>query len=139
LSLRVFLDANVLFIAAYSPEGLAHLLFELGRLDLISLLGSGHVLEGARTNLGLKKPSALEELDSIAGTLELIAIPARRIGRLNLPADDALVFAAAVAGRATHLLTGDRRHFGPWFNKPDATAGLQIQTVRDFFDQRFGL
>lgn len=138
MNLRVFLDANVLFTAAYNPQGLARLLFDLRRLDVLSLLGSGQVLEEARTNLSLKKPSAVGELDSIALALDRVDTPARPARGPDLPADDALVFAAAVAGRATHLLTGDKKHFGPWFNRPNATAGLRIQTVRSFFDDRFG-
>jgi uncharacterized protein len=103
---------------------------------VLTLLGSEQVLEEARTNLTLKKPSAVGELDSIEPSLTLVDIPA--IGP-DLPPDDALVFAAAVAARARHLLTGDEKHFGKWFNRPDAAAGIRIQTVRSFFVDRFGL
>jgi hypothetical protein len=36
---------------------------------------------------------------------------------LSLPEKDAPIFLAAVAARATHLLTGDLRHFGPYFGR----------------------
>ena len=41
---------------------------------------------------------------------------------LVLPAKDAPIFLAAAAARSTHLLTSDKRHFGPYF-------GIQIDGV----------
>ena len=56
---------------------------------------------------------------------------------MKLPDDDLAIFGAALAGRATHFITGDKKHFGRYFNKPSGTAGVHIQTVLDFFNQRF--
>ena len=33
-----------------------------------------------------------------------------------------------------NILTGDKKAFGPWMNKPSKTGGLIIQTIRHFFD-----
>jgi len=33
---------------------------------------------------------------------------------------------------ATHLLTGDIRHFGPLMNGPERSGGMVIQTVAAF-------
>jgi predicted nucleic acid-binding protein len=137
LNLRIFLDANILFTAAYSPEGLSSLLFDLRRRKILALLTSEHALEEARVNLQIKKSSAIDHLSSMTGLLELVHAPAASPVSLELPEDDLLIFAAAVAGSATHLLTGDSKHFGRYFNKPNKTAGIQIQTVRQFFDERF--
>ena len=135
--LRIFLDANILFTAACSPEGLSALLFELRRRKLLLLLSSEHALEEARVNLQIKRAAALEALSSPQELLELVHAPARSPLLLDLPEDDLLIFAAAVASRASHLLTGDRKHFARYFNKPDKTAGIRIQTARQFFDDRF--
>ena len=137
MNLRVFLDANALFTAACNPDGLARLLIELRRLKVLELLASSLAMEEAIINLRLKKPAALEELESMSPLLEMISIPAGFNARLDLPADDLLIFAGAVAARSTHLLTGDKKDFGPFFNKPDETAGIRIQPVRQFFDERF--
>jgi hypothetical protein len=51
---------------------------------------------------------------------------------VGLPADDAVIFQAAVACRATHFLTGDLRHFGPLMNRPDVTSTIIIQTAAEF-------
>ena len=136
-SCRVFLDANVIFTAAYNPTGLARLLFDLDRLSVLTLLGSEHVLEEARINLSLKRPGALDELRALEERIRLIPVPAQPAVSLELPQDDLLVFAAALAGRSTHLLTGDKKHFAPYFDRPDETRGVWIQTVRRFFDERF--
>jgi len=69
----------------------------------------------------------------------VIQSPARFSIALDLPSKDLAIFAAAVAGKSTHLLTGDKKHFGRYFNKPSRTAGITIQTVREFFVQNFGL
>ena len=41
-----------------------------------------------------------------------------------LPPDDQVIFLAAMAARATHLLTGDRTHFGPYYGR--TVAGVLI-------------
>jgi len=45
---------------------------------------------------------------------------------------DKPIYQAALACGATHLLTGDRRDFGPFMNAPEITGGLIIQTVADY-------
>jgi hypothetical protein len=37
-----------------------------------------------------------------------------------------------VTCRATHFLTGDLHHFGPFMNRPDATCSIIVQTVAEF-------
>lgn len=37
----------------------------------------------------------------------------------------------ALASQATHLLTGDVRHFGLFMNKSEQTQGIVIQTMND--------
>ena len=137
--MRVFLDANVLFTAAYNPDGLARLLFDLNRHRVVTLLSSDFAVAEARSNLALKAAPRISSLDPLVSHLELVATPSARLHLPELPADDELILAAAVAGRATHLLTGDLRHFKPYFEDPQRTHGVIIQTVRAFFANRFGL
>jgi predicted nucleic acid-binding protein len=56
--LRVFLDANILFTAAYSPEGLSALLVELGAAGRVTLLTSPLAIVEAERNLEAKRPAA---------------------------------------------------------------------------------
>ena len=137
MNLRLFLDANILFTAAYSPEGLSALLFELRRRGILRLLSSEHAAEEARVNLQLKQPDALGRLERLLKLLEVVHTPAKSPIALSVPEDDLSIFGAALAAGATHFITGDRKHFGRYFDRPAHTAGICIQTVRRFFDDRF--
>lgn len=134
---RLFLDANILFTAAYTPDGLSALLFDIARQGFADLLSSEHAIEEARVNLELKKPGVLGRFNELQQRLRVVQTPAQSPISLQLPEDDLAIFAAALAARATHLLTGDKKHFSPYFGKPQSTGGVHIQTVRQFFEERF--
>ena len=137
--MRVFLDANVLFTAAHNPSGLSRLLFDLGRHKVVTLVSSHLAVAEARANLRLKASDKAPAFDPLVAQLEIVDTPSMAEAVLKLPADDQLIFGAALAARATHLLTGDKKHFGPYFEDPHRTGGVTIQTVRAFFSDRFGL
>jgi len=50
----------------------------------------------------------------------------------SLSAKDRPIFQAALACGATHLLTGDLKDFGSFFDRPEETYDIRIQTVADF-------
>ena len=137
--MRLFLDANVLFTAAHNPDGLARLLFDLARHDVLTLISSHVAVGEARANLNLKAPDKAAALDRLLADLEIVDPPSQPVLVIELPDDDQLIFGAAVAARVTHLLTGDKKHFGPYFDDPRRTAGITIQTVRALFSDRFGM
>ena len=118
---RIFLDANVLFSAAYRPD--AGLLALWRRVD-ISLLTSAHAVEEARRNLS--GDDQRHRLNGLVGKCEIVATPTG-VGvpeGLLLPLGDRMIFLAAMAAHATHLLTGDRTHFGPYYGR--TIAGVLI-------------
>ncbi len=137
--MRVFLDANVLFTAAHNPQGLSRLLFDLGRHKVVTLISSYQAIDEARANLRLKVAGQAPAVEPLVSRLEVVDTPARSALVLELPDDDQLIFGAALAAHATYLLTGDKKHFGRYFGKPDRTGGVRIQTVRSFYADRFGL
>jgi predicted nucleic acid-binding protein len=51
-----------------------------------------------------------------------------------LPEKDRPILEAAIRCKATHLLTGDRKHFGRFMNRPEVTSGVIIQTVAEFLE-----
>jgi predicted nucleic acid-binding protein len=110
---RVFLDANVLFSAAYRAEaGLR----QLWKLPGIVLCTSPYALAEARINLD--EETQRTWLDELSGKLELFeAIDQKLPPGVSLPEKDVPIVLAALAARATHLLTGDLRHFGPYLGK----------------------
>jgi predicted nucleic acid-binding protein len=112
---RLFLDANVLFSAAYSPNsGLA----QFWKLSDVTLCSSRYAVEEARINLATA--AQRERLRSLATRLELIdAVEpfTTLVDEISLAEKDRPILLAAVAARATHRITGDLRHFGSFFGK----------------------
>ncbi len=109
---RVFLDANILFSAAYRCDaGLARL-WDLKNLELIS---SGYAAEEARRNLS--KDEQRIRLEALLCKTRLVPEASPRTGGLEvqLPEKDRPILHAAVQAGASHLLTGDIRHFGAFF------------------------
>ncbi len=135
--LRVFLDANVLFTAAYSPNGLSSLLIEIGTSGRFALLTSQLAVIEARRNLEVKRPNALPRLDRHLRAVETVTEPGSRdVDRLTpdgLAPKDRPILAAAIAARATHLITGDRRDFGPWIGGRGELP-LLVMTPRQFLE-----
>lgn len=130
--MRLFLDANVLLTAAHNPSGKAALVIELAKTGHWSLVTSSYAREEARRNLATKRPQALA---AFASLIEMIDLAQHHVALRvppGLPAKDRPIFQGAVASQATHLLTGDLKHFGYLMNRPEATFGIVVQTIADF-------
>lgn len=112
---RVFLDANVLFSAAYREHaGLR----QLWRVEKAVLITSSYAEEEARRNL--ETLAQRRALDRLIAKLEIVAEPsdvALPTEAEGLRAKDHPILLAALNGRATHLVTGDLRDFGRYFDK----------------------
>jgi predicted nucleic acid-binding protein len=119
--LRLFLDANVIFTAAHSPDGRSAALFELARRRHCELVSSAFAIEEAARNLRKKHPDPAGDLERLTGVLA-VQPEAKRADvawavQQGLPAEDAPILAAAVAAGVDLLVTGDRTHFGPLFGR----------------------
>jgi predicted nucleic acid-binding protein len=114
----VFLDANVLFSAEYRPDSGLRRLWHLRAVRLVS---SHYAVEEARRNLA--DPPQRDALEALLTSVTLSAEAAPVDPGLSastppsLPEKDRPIFKAAVAAGATHLLTGDLRHFGSLFGE----------------------
>ena len=129
--MKIFIDANVLFTAAYSPQGKAALVIEnLSKL----VVTSDYALEEARRNIQAKKPAALAVLDGFVAKIQVITLTRPVECSIKLPPKDIPIFQAAVQAKATHLLTGDIKDFGPHMNQPKKSSGIVIQTVAEFLN-----
>ena len=135
---RLFLDANVLFTAAHSPGGKAALLMDLGRRGHWQVITSALALEEARRNLARKYPDRVEAFEAAVAGLALVGTGRDSPCPLPLPEKDQPIYLAARQSGATHLLTGDIRHFGPFMNAPERTGGINIQTVAAFLANAIG-
>ena len=130
---RLFLDACVLFSAAYTPTSPLRKLWKIGG---VALLASELVIEEARRNLAALRPDRLDDLWRLAGKLERVTAIVTKVPpeAKRLPDKDLPVLLAALAGCATHLLTVDKKHFGALFGK---TVGpLVILPPGDYLRRR---
>jgi uncharacterized protein len=127
---RVFLDANVLFSAAYRADAR---LLQLWKFADVTLCSSRYAFEEARANLdGEEQKVRLNKLSEKVQLFEAKEGPLPR--GVVLPEKDVPILLGAIAAQATHLLTGDIRHFGPYFGKK--IAGIAVALPGAYLKQR---
>lgn len=113
--IRLFLDANVLFAVAASPHGGSARLLEECRHGKYEAVVSRLVLLEAERNIRKKLPSsALKRYRRILGTVPFSAVQAPSLEALRtyrplINEKDVPILAAALASRASYLVTLDRR------------------------------
>ena len=131
----VFLDANILFSAAYRSDAGIKRLWKLSGARLIT---SAYAAEEARRNLGY--PEQREDLEGLLDSVEVVttALPAEHLlySTVKLPEKDQPILLAAIGTGATHLLTGDFRHFGPYYG--ERIQGVLILPPGDYLSLRAG-
>jgi len=127
---RLFLDANVLSSAAYRTESGLHRLWELSECVLIT---SRYAIGEARVNLD--EHTQRERLEKLCRPIHLVDASSALLppGTL-LPQKDRPILSAAIEANATHLLTGDVRHFGSLLGK--IIAGVLIQLPGQYLKER---
>lgn len=95
----------------------------------IRLLTSGYAVEEARSNL-----DRLEHRASLARLVAMVELAPEVCGADPPPVllalkDQPIIQAATFAG-ATHLITGDRAHFGPFYGQ--SILGVKIVSLRQY-------
>lgn len=127
---RLFLDANVLFSAAYKTEtGL----LRLWTLKNVTLCSSRYALEEATVNLADEIQRI--RLAGLSDPIQLFEAAQTDLPQgISLPKKDAPILLAAIEARATHLLTGDLQHFGPYLGRK--IAGIKITLPGEYFRLR---
>jgi predicted nucleic acid-binding protein len=127
----LFLDANVLFSAAFRPDAGIVKLWELSGVKLVT---SAYALEEAWINL--EPGDQRNRLERLAKSLQILGGYSEQPlpPGIKLPEKDRPILQAAVAARATHLLTGDVAHFGRYFAQ--TVAGVRILLPGDYLRQR---
>jgi uncharacterized protein len=124
---RLFLDANVLFSAAYRESSG---LLRLWKLRDVALCTSRYALGEARINLA--DENQRQRLTALAATLDFAEAAESELPRgVSLPDKDIPILRAAKEARASYLLTGDLRHFGPYFGK--RVRNITIVSPAEYF------
>lgn len=110
--MRVFLDANVLFSAAYLDRSRVRAIFQLAETGLCELTSSAYAVDEARRNVGLKHPDRRAELERLVGRISICGEPGAELAAwaagLEISAKDAPIIAAAAQAGAAWLVSGDR-------------------------------
>ncbi|PYX78132.1 MAG: DNA-binding protein [Acidobacteria bacterium] len=127
---RLFLDANILFSAAYRHSAG---LLALWKLKDVTLCTSRYALEEARINLS--DETQRQRLVNLSSSLDLFDAPDEELPKgIRLPEKDIPIILAATVAQATHLLTGDVQHFGPYFGRK--VCGILVLLPGDYLKRR---
>jgi len=127
----LFLDANVLFSAAYRKTAGISTFWELPNVQLIS---SYYALEEAERNLS--QTDQLARLKALSGRMEMQIeydedlIPPS----VKLRGKDRPILASAIGASANYLITGDVRDFGAYFGK--SLCGVLILPPAEYLKRR---
>lgn len=129
LALHLVIDTNVLVSAALKSEGLQRTTFLLAITKPARLYVSPPILEEyaevlSRPELSIRKGLRLQLLQLIKNRGRLVT-PSRRIEVTSDP-DDNIFIECADAARADYLVTGNRKHFPPFWKN------TKIITPREF-------
>ena len=127
---RVFLDANVLFSAAYRPGSRLNAFWALTDVTLVT---STYALDEARVNL--QELPQRQRLDALVADMEVVTSWDTPIPEdVVLRAKDVPILKAAISSEATHLVTGDKRDFGPYAGK--VVGGVLILPPGEYLARR---
>jgi len=127
---RLFLDATILFSAAYRANAG---LLRFWKLRNVILCSSRYALEEARINL--TEDAQRRRLTRLARNLQWFSAAPRELPvGVSVPEKDEPILRAAMEAQATHLITGDIRHFGPYFGK--AVGGILIMSPSEYLRKR---
>lgn len=129
LPLRLVLDTNIIVSAALKPESLQRTTLLLAISKPASFYVSKPILEEyadvlGRPELSIRKGLRHQLLQLIKNNSRLLA-PSRRLEVTSDP-DDNIFLECADAARADYLVTGNQKHFPPFWKS------TKIITSRDF-------
>jgi uncharacterized protein len=130
---RVFLDANVLFSAAYKDSSRLRILWEMSDVHLIT---SVYTLDEATRNLLGIRPIQITTLSTLVSQIEIIIGKTSNLElppHILLPQKDLVVLVDAIQNQSDVLLTGDAKHFGSLYGS--RVGGITVLSPRSFLAQ----
>ena len=133
--MRMVLDTNVLVSALITPGGLPDQLLQHWETGELTLVTSDEQLKEIQRVLGYEKLARFIRVDQAARLMANmrqatdIAIALPTVSASDDPFDN-LIIATAIAGNASHLVTGDRRHV----LSLKQVESVSIVTVREAID-----
>ena len=73
--MKLFLDANIIFTAAYTPQGASGFLFSIAEAGAITLCTSLYALDEAKRNLALKAADKFPSLEKLLPHMTIVSEP----------------------------------------------------------------
>lgn len=127
---KVFLDANILFSAAYKSTRIR----DLWSIDNISLISSDYAVMEAERNLIRLQKGNLDIFQQLLGKISIVEVPLSLSlipETVNLVEKDSPILTGAIFSNCNYLLTGDFKHFGHLFFQ--TIKGVTILSVAEYF------
>jgi len=117
----LFLDANILISAAWKEDSE---IAQIWRMEGVRLVTSNFVMSEVQRNL--HQVAQIERLRTLMRQVRILTFEKLPdIGEaVELPEKDRPVLAGAIQAEAGHLVTGDKRHFGPLYGK--IVSGVRV-------------
>ena len=136
--LKVFLDSNVVFSAAYSEKekSRSYIFFELQNLNIIKIYISNLVKFESIHNIKIKKPEKLDFLNELLSKADIIEdVDVYYEFAKNLPENDRIILSSAVYHDIDFFITGNTKDFLTFYNKK--LKNTLILTPKDFLELTF--
>ena len=128
--IRAFVDASVLFAAAYSSTGASREIIRSAIRGEIGLVISPLVFEEVKRNLQSKAPEVVADLDILRDAISCELVQPERnevvAAMQYCAAKDAPIVAAAKMADVDYLVSLDRRHL---VGVPEVSAGSGLNVV----------
>jgi predicted nucleic acid-binding protein len=127
---KIFLDANILFSAAYKSTRIR----ELWSLNNISLISSSYAVIETERNLARLRGENINIFHELLAKMTVIEVPSLITlipETINLVEKDSPILTGAIFANCDYLLTGDVKHFGHLFNQ--TIKGVTILGVAEYF------
>lgn len=133
IPLRLVLDTNIVVSAALKPDGLERTVFLLAISKPARLYISPGILSEyrdvlSRPELEIRKRLRLQFLDLVESRAHLIR-PPQRISGVTTDSGDDMFLECADAARADYLVTGNRKHFPPFWKQTKVITSREFLTL----------
>ena len=145
MKIKVFLDANVFFAGAGSPQGGSGFILELAKKNQIEIITVRHALHEAERNIQKKLGASylLRHYQNLLGLkLSIQPLPlltARETKRFRdiIPAKDTPILLGAISSPANVLITLDRKHFLKNEKLNKLKVSFEIMNPGEFLNRYF--
>jgi predicted nucleic acid-binding protein len=137
--MRVFLDANMLFSGAYSDRNHVLALMAFTKNTPCQWISCDLAVTEAVRNIERKSPLRSHHLQQLLAKLRIVDTVFQMPIPIDIRDKDIPIIASAQFHQCDILLTGDKRDFGQWMNRPQDTGGVRVMMVAELLAEWAGV